>query len=146
MRNTDKAWQRFGQTDPYFAVLTHSRFRAAAKEGEARREFFESGVDHVERIFATIKENLDPEFAPRRALDFGCGVGRVTIPLARRVTQVVAIDVSDWMLDEAKKTCEEAGVRNVTLLKSDDSSGKLSGDFDFVAAFIVVQPIPSRRG
>jgi len=146
MRNTDKAWQRFGQTDPYFAVLTHPRFRAAAKEGETRREFFDSGADHVERLFATIKENLDPEFAPRRALDFGCGVGRVTIPLARRVTQVVAIDVSDSMLDEAKKNCEEAGVRNVTLLKSDDSLENLSGDFDFLHSFIVFQHIPSRRG
>jgi 2-polyprenyl-3-methyl-5-hydroxy-6-metoxy-1,4-benzoquinol methylase len=146
MRNTDKAWQRFGQIDPYFAVLTHQRFRSAGKEGETRREFFESGADHVERLFATIKEDLDPEFAPRRALDFGCGVGRVAIPLARRVTQVVAIDVSDSMLDEAKKNCEEAGVRNVTLLKSDDSLENLSGDFDFLHSFIVFQHIPTRRG
>ena len=37
MRNTDKAWQKFGQFDPYFAVLSHPRFRAAAKDGETRR-------------------------------------------------------------------------------------------------------------
>jgi len=37
MGNTDKAWQRFGQTDPDYAILSHPRFRAAAKEGEARR-------------------------------------------------------------------------------------------------------------
>jgi SAM-dependent methyltransferase len=146
VKKTDKAWQRFGQIDPYFAVLAHPRFSAAAKEGEARREFFTSGAEHVERLFATIRETLDPEFAPRRALDFGCGVGRVTIPLARRVTQVVGVDVSDSMLDEANKNCDEAGVRNVTLLKSDDGLENLSGDFDFLHSFIVFQHIPARRG
>ena len=146
MRNTDKAWERFGQIDPYFAVLAHPRFRAAAEEGETRREFFDSGVEHVERLFATIRETLDPEFAPRRALDFGCGVGRVTIPLARHVAQVVGVDVSDSMLDEANKNCEAAGVRNVTLLKSDDSLENLSGVFDFLHSFIVFQHIPARRG
>src|SRR5262247_1653813 len=146
MGDTDRSWEKLGEIDPYFSVLAHPRFRAAATEGERRREFFLSGEEHVERLFAIIRESLDPEFAPRRALDFGCGVGRVTIPLARRVTQVVAIDVSDSMLDEARKNCEEAGVRNVTLLKSDDSLENLSGDFDFLHSFIVFQHIPSRRG
>jgi SAM-dependent methyltransferase len=146
MGNTDKAWQRLGQIDPYFAVLAHPRFREAAKEGETRREFFTSGAEHVEFLFAAIRENLDPEFAPHRSLDFGCGVGRVTIPLARRVAQVVAIDVSDSMLEEANKNCEEAGVRNVLLLKSDDSLENVPGDFDFLHSYIVFQHIPPRRG
>src|SRR5215813_8304094 len=144
MGNTDRTWKKLGEIDPYYGVLSHPRFRAAATEGEIRREFFMSGEDHVERVFATIRENLDPEFAPSRALDFGCGVGRVTIPLARRIAQVVAIDVSDSMLSEANKNCEEAGVRNVTLLKSDDGLGRLSGDFDFLHSFIVFQHISPR--
>ena len=146
MGNTDQSWEKLGEIDPYFSVLAHPRFRAAATGGETRREFFTSGEEHVERLFAIIRENLDPKFAPRRALDFGCGVGRVAIPLARRVEQVVAVDVSDSMLNEANKNCEEAGVRNVTLLKSDDGLGNLSGAFDFIHSFIVFQHIPSRRG
>ena len=50
------------------------------------------------------------------------------------------------MLNEANKKCEEAGVRNVTLLKSDDGLGNLPGDFDFIHSFIVFQHIPRRRG
>jgi SAM-dependent methyltransferase len=146
MGNTDRAWERLGEIDPYFGVLAQPRFRAAANEGDARREFFASGEKHVEGIFSIIRENLDPKFAPRRALDFGCGVGRVAIPLARRVAQVVAIDVSDSMLNEANKNCEEAGIRNVTLLKSSDGLENLSGDFDFIHSFIVFQHIPPRRG
>jgi len=146
MGNTDQSWEKLGKIDPYFSVLAHPRFRAAATDGETRREFFTSGEEHVERLFAIIRENLDPKFAPRRALDFGCGVGRVAIPLARRVEQVVAVDVSDSMLIEANKNCEEAGIRNVTLLRSDDGLGNLSGAFDFLHSFIVFQHIPRRRG
>src|SRR5215475_3787813 len=146
MGDTDRSWEKLGQIDPYFSVLAHPRFRAAATEGERRREFFLSGEAHVERLFAIIRESLDPKFAPCRALDFGCGVGRVTIPLARRVAQVVAIDVSDSMLNEANKNCEEASIRNVTLLKSNDGLENLSGDFDFIHSFIVFQHIPPRRG
>jgi len=105
-----------------------------------------SGEEHVERLFAIIRESLDSEFAPRRALDFGCGVGRVTIPLARRVAQVVGVDVSDSMLNEANKNCEEAGVRNITLLKSNGGLENLPGNFDFLHSFIVFQHIPARRG
>jgi SAM-dependent methyltransferase len=146
MGNTDRTWKKLGEIDPYFGVLSQPRFRAAATEGEIRREFFMSGEQHVERFFAIIRESLDPGFAPRRALDFGCGVGRVTIPLARRVAQVVGVDVSDSMLNEANKNCEEAGVRNVTLLKSNDGLENLPGDFDFLHSFIVFQHIPARRG
>jgi SAM-dependent methyltransferase len=146
MGNTDRAWKKLGEIDPYYSVLAHPRYRAAATEGEIRREFFMSGEDHIESVFAIIRESLDSEFAPRRALDFGCGVGRVTIPLARRVAQVVGIDVSDSMLNEANKNCEEAGVRNVRLLKSDDVLENLSGEFDFLHSFLVFQHIPVRRG
>ena len=50
------------------------------------------------------------------------------------------------MLSEANKNCEEAGVRNVTLLKSNDGLENLPGDFDFIHSFIVFQHIPARRG
>src|SRR5215475_14713724 len=144
MGNTDRTWKKLGEIDPYYSVLAHPRFRAAATEGEIRREFFMSGENHVESFFAIIRETLDPEFAPRRALDFGCGVGRVTIPLARRVEQVVGVDVSDSMLIEANKNCEEAGIRNVTLLRSKDGLENLPGCLDLLHSFIVCQRIPPR--
>jgi hypothetical protein len=66
MRNTNKAWQNFGQIDPYLTVLAHPRFREAAKEGRARREFFTSGEEHVERFLAAVREDLDPKFTHGR--------------------------------------------------------------------------------
>lgn len=145
-RRSDTAWEQFGEQDPYFGVLSHDRFRQASREGAAREEFFASGEAHVERIFSIIRQHLDPEFSPRRALDFGCGVGRLVLPFARRVPQVMGIDVSEGMLREARRNCEEAAVHNVQFARSDDQLSGLTGRYDFIHSFIVFQHIPVERG
>jgi ubiquinone/menaquinone biosynthesis C-methylase UbiE len=65
----------------------------------------------------TIRSAFDPEFRPCRVLDFGCGVGRCTIPFARIAEEVVALDVSPSMLREAEKNCLERALDNVMFLK-----------------------------
>ena len=144
---SDKSWERFGRQDPYFGVLSHARFRLAHEPGPQRAEFFASGEQHIEELFSTIQRELDPNFSPKRALDFGCGVGRILIPLARRAHEAVGIDVSRSMLDEAHRNCTDAGISNVDLLLSDDKLSALNAQqFDFIHSFIVLQHIPERRG
>lgn len=53
-----------------------------------------------------------------RVLDLGCGAGRHSIELARRGYQVTGIDVSAFMLCEARKRTTEAGV-DVAVLRLD---------------------------
>jgi SAM-dependent methyltransferase len=95
---------------------------------------------------ATIQRNIDPQFGPKRILDFGCGVGRLLVPFARVAEEVVGVDVSPSMLEEARRNCEERQLRNVSLLPSDDDLTALSGTFDLVHSFIVFQHIPVQRG
>ena len=97
-------------------------------------------------MFAISRDRLDVVFAPTRALDFGCGVGRLLIPLAARCPQVVGVDVSPSMLSEARRNCEAAGAKNVDLVRGDDDLSALHGSFDFVHTFIVLQHIPIVRG
>lgn len=144
--NTDREWEAFGKSCPYFGVISHAKFKSADTDGEARDEFFSLGEKHVSQFFSIIRENLVHDFAPRRVLDFGCGVGRLVIPLARRVDEVVGLDVSESMLDEARRNCAQAGVGNATMLRSDDQLSQLSGSFDFIHSFIVFQHIPPHRG
>ena len=138
-------WKILGATDPYFAVLTERRFEDAARPGPSREAFFSSGESDVDTLLARIAAD-HPAFAPRRALDFGCGVGRLVLPLARRVPQVVGVDVSVAMLDEARRNCKEAGASNVVLLASDSDEYRSAGGFDLVHSFIVLQHIPTRAG
>lgn len=146
MLNTDESWEKFGKSDPYFGVLSSERYRTAGLTDELRAEFFGSGERHVDTVFATIRDHLDPAFSPRSALDFGCGVGRLAIPFARRIPRVIAADVSDAMLSEAARNCVEQGVGNVAFVRSDDVLGSVPNGLDFIHSFIVFQHIPSARG
>jgi SAM-dependent methyltransferase len=144
--DTDLDWEAWGARDPYFGVLTHERFRAGRIDDAARREFFRTGAEHVEHVLALCRRHLDPGFTPRRVLDFGCGVGRVAIPFARHAHEVVGVDVSISMLAEARANCDAQGCTNVVLLPSDDALSAVTGRFDLVHSYIVLQHVDPMRG
>jgi SAM-dependent methyltransferase len=145
-RNSDKEWEKFGRNDPYYGVLDHDRFHKAQLDNDSLSEFFTSGQDHLDFVLKTIRASVDSVFSPLYALDFGCGVGRCSIPLTQVCQSVVGVDVSDSMLQEARKNCLEQSIANLQLVKSDDTLSRVSGPFDLVHAFLVFQHIPSKRG
>ena len=132
---SDQAWEELGETHPYSAVLEHA----------TRAEFFASGEEHVARVVQIVRERIDPDYKPSSALDFGCGVGRLLIPLARLCDEAVGVDVSHAMLSEARRNCDERGISNVELVSTLD---ELAGDrhFDLVHTYIVLQHVPRKRG
>ncbi len=144
--STDTAWEEWGRRDPYFGVLTDPKFRRAGITENAKRDFFVSGEFHVRGVLSTIRKHVDPGFSPRSVLDFGCGVGRLLIPFAKIAEDVVGLDVSPSMLQEARLNCQEQRVDNVRLFESDDALSTLSGSFDLIHSCIVFQHIPVARG
>jgi SAM-dependent methyltransferase len=141
--NTDRHWERFAQADPYWAVLTNERFRS---ENLDRQEFFETGERHIDYVFNLVRQHLDPDFAPRSALDFGCGVGRLLLPLARRVPVVTGVDVSETMLREARCRLDEASLQHIDLVVGDDELSEVQGTYDLIHSVMVFQHVPVRRG
>ncbi|HXH00301.1 MAG TPA: class I SAM-dependent methyltransferase [Sphingomicrobium sp.] len=144
MLNTDKAWKKWGSEDPYFGVLAHERFAAGNIERN-REEFFATGQDFIADILKRY-ELLFGELPRARALDHGCGVGRLTLPLTLHFANVVALDVSPDMLAEAKANSGRAGVANAHFLEADDHLSNAEGEFDFVNSNMVLQHVPVRRG
>ena len=145
---TERArWERLAR-DPYYAVLLEDRFRLGQSVDEARAIFDASGEHDMGETLGEIRRLIDPAFRPRRAVDFGCGVGRLTIPLARASDQVVGVDISQAMLDEAGRNCAARGVTNVRLATSAEyfASGADAEPVDFVHSYIVFQHIPPRAG
>ncbi len=143
---TDRDWEKWGGNDPYFGVCSEGRFHAETMTPEARAEFFRSGEAHVERTWWDIERLFGVRFVPASVLDFGCGVGRLVIPFARRADRVVGVDISPAMLAEAGRNCAEAGVTGVELIESDDSLSRVRGEFGLVHSHIVLQHIPWKRG
>ncbi|MBC7844332.1 MAG: methyltransferase domain-containing protein [Gemmatimonadaceae bacterium] len=146
MAGTDTAWEFYGKQDPYYGVLSNDAFRKDSLDGDAKARFFSSGERYVENVLETVRTHLATSFVPASVLDFGCGVGRLALPLARQCSRVVGVDISQSMLAEARRNAVESSLSNVEFVQSDDLISKAVGEFDLVHSFIVFQHIPTARG
>lgn len=143
---TDKSWAEIGERMPYFGVIPADEFRPEAMDADARELFFNSGEKHVSMVFDWIRHYFDEDFQPARCLDFGCGVGRLVVALARKAPEVVGVDISKGMIEEARRNCQEFGLSNVEFVESDDDLSKVTGKFDLIHSYIVLQHIAVPRG
>ncbi len=145
-RNTDKDWQRYGREDPYYGVVSDDKFHKENLNAETKQDFFRTGEEHAAYILSEIREHVLPEFNPRRVLDFGCGVGRCTLPLARHAESALGVDVSEAMIEEARRNAKSMEADNVSFSVADATLSNVAGPFDLIHSFIVFQHIPPRRG
>lgn len=79
-------------------------------------------------------------------LEIGCGIGRMTARLAEVYGRVIALDVSQVMLDQAEQAL--AGRDNVTYVlgSGSDLAGIDSESVDVVFSYIVLQHMPTVAG
>lgn len=145
-RDTDKDWERVAQASPYWGVLSVDKFQGVTLDDATLQEFFSSGERLIGNIFGVVSRYVDPKFRPVRSLDFGCGVGRLLVPLSKLCAEVVGVDVSPRMLEVCADHLGRFGVSNVSLVRGDDDLAAVEGKFDFVNSYIVMQHIPPRRG
>jgi len=133
-------WQEVGQSSPYWGVLSHEKFRGQDLDPATREEFFSEGRADVDYILSQIRR-IRPEFAPQQALDFGCGVGRLAIPMRKLSARVVGVDVASSMLAAARRNAELAGCHDVEFFESLPNL-----QFDWINSYIVFQHIEPARG
>lgn len=65
-------------------------------------------------------------------IDFGCGIGYFSIPAAKLAGKVIAIDMSETMIEELKKRTKD--MDNIEIVKSDDIKGK--ADLIFLSSIL----------
>lgn len=96
VKDAQRDWDAFGKADPLWAILT-----APGKRGKWQAaEFFETGVREVEALMQYI-DSLGLHPARRKALDFGCGVGRLSQALTAYFEEVHGVDVAPSMIEQA---------------------------------------------
>lgn len=144
-KRADRGYEKAARVDPYYAVIPFPQFRRSQLSEEHLKEFFAIGHQHIEKVFSLIRKHFAPDFAPHRVLDYGCGTGRLVIPLSRLAERVVGADVSQSMLAETRKNCDRFGLENVELVLADDDLARLTGKFDLIHSTIVFQHVPAKR-
>jgi 2-polyprenyl-3-methyl-5-hydroxy-6-metoxy-1,4-benzoquinol methylase len=144
--DTDKDWEKYGKENPYFGVLTDDKYLADNLTDEDKKEFFETGTQYIEEVITKVQKYIGADYKIHQAIDFGCGVGRLVIPLARISESVTGIDISESMLREADENCKLNFINNANFIKSDDTLSQLKGKYNFIHSYIVFQHIPVDRG
>ena len=92
-------WELQAQADPMWAVLSEPD-----KRGRKWRldRFFETGRREVSLLMFHLAEcGMTPP--ARRALDFGCGIGRLSQALATYFDEVVGVDIAETMIALAER-------------------------------------------
>lgn len=136
MQDTDADWALWGEADPYFGVIVDDKYRRENLTDAVLEEFWASGVKQMDEMAQHIRRAFG-EFPRATALDFGCGVGRLTRGMAPMCDHVVGLDVAPGMIAEARKNALE---NTEYLLELGDQT------FDWVNSIIVFQHIPPQRG
>ena len=144
--NPDDTWRKFGKRDPYFGVLTAERFRKENLDEAALSEFFASGEDHIAHILEVASRYVSPDLPMNSAVDFGCGVGRLVLPLSRHYGHATGIDISEDYIAEAGRNCNNQGVANVDFVNSVEQLVSEGRRFDLAHSSIVFNHIPWSRG
>lgn len=117
------------------AARDNARYNVVTIPGQTEEQFYASGQAEVRGVFKRLAE-LDVKRGGELAMDFGAGLGRLTVALAEHFKQVVGVDVSGEMLDRAKPH------KRVRYKRADSLEAFTHGVFDMVYTNITLQHMP----
>jgi ubiquinone/menaquinone biosynthesis C-methylase UbiE len=89
------------------------------------------------RVIKKIVEFTQPK-SQDIVLDLGAGTGAVSFALAPRVKRVIAVDISESMLAEARKKAEDANIGNIEFVVGDFLQPNVSEKVDAIVSNIAL--------
>ncbi len=135
-----QSWETLARTDAMWAVLSDDE-KKGGRWNPA--EFFETGRKDVHNIL----ERLDHWKIPvhrGRALDFGCGLGRLTNALASHFKSADGVDISSEMISRATELHRASTNLRFIHNPHRDLSQLADNSYDFLVSLITLQHMPER--
>lgn len=134
-------WNERAREDPHYYV-------AFGRRAQDDAEFLATAADVVRAMRGELKR-LCPSGRPRtrglKALEIGCGPGRLMLPLSSDFEEIHGTDISDEMIRLAAERLREIPHAHVHHTLQSDLSIFPGESFDFVYSYAVFQHIPSRE-
>src|SRR5437870_5525303 len=130
-------WNERAREDAFYYV-------AFARKGQDDDEFFATATEVVRGLDDEMKRLPPGPKESRRALEIGCGPGRLMRPMSWNFGEIHGVDVSDEMIRLAGVNL--TNVPNAFPRATDGTDLACYEDefFDFVYSYAVFQHIPSR--
>ena len=132
-------WNELAEEDALWAVLAEPGKQGGRWDVE---EFFATGEREVAEVLGTA-DGLGLPRERGKALDFGCGVGRLTRPLSARFAECVGVDISKEMVERARELNRDRPNCEFVVNVAPDLSRFGAASFDFVYSSKVLQHMPS---
>ena len=111
--------QEFGADSQEFGRDSHHNKNAKAiweRKAQSFPRFLNEADDTIE-IMRFWREN-GADFRGKSAIDIGCGNGRFTFQLAKEAKSVLAVDISQKMLENLETDAKTLGLSNITTICS----------------------------
>jgi SAM-dependent methyltransferase len=144
LNKVQESWEGLGCSEPFWSVLTNEAFKTDKITDHAQRAFFESGGAEID-IIRDLFRRADFAFPAGKCLDYGCGVGRVTIHLARLFDSVLGADISRPHLAIAADYASSHDITNVVYQHVGGGANQLQNfqsKFAFIYSVLVLQHSP----
>lgn len=136
-----QGWEDIGELDPLWAVLTEPSAQFGRWDPDT---FFQTGADEIRTVMEKAGELGYPK-QKAMALDFGCGVGRLTRALSGIFEKCYGVDISEPMIVKARELNHHLG--NCEFIVNSEMDLKLFPEaaFDFVYTARVLQHLPTQK-
>ncbi|MCC6861430.1 MAG: class I SAM-dependent methyltransferase [Bryobacterales bacterium] len=131
-------WNRRAEEDAHYYV-------AFGRRGQDEAEFLETAADVVRYLEPELRRLPPAPPRARRALEIGCGPGRLMLPMSRHFGEIHGVDVSDRMIALARERLAAVPHAHAHHTSGADLAPFADDSFDFVYSYAVFQHIPSRE-
>ncbi|OHB72547.1 MAG: hypothetical protein A2W23_03635 [Planctomycetes bacterium RBG_16_43_13] len=133
-------WDGFGKSDPLWSILSSPDKKGGKWQID---DFFETGVKEITAVMEYI-ESLGVNISRKKALDFGCGVGRLTQALTHYFDEATGVDIASSMIEQAKKYYRYGNKCIYRLNTANDLRLFPDKRFDLIYSNIVLQHMEPR--
>jgi len=133
-----RTWHKLGQNDPFWAVLSWPEKSGNRWDVEG---FLATGEDEIAGVLQSVSTRF-PDVPRSCALDFGCGVGRLSRALSSHFDRVIGIDIAASMVRKAQEVNTDRNNCEFVVNERPDLSIISSGSIDLVYSNIVLQHMP----
>lgn len=133
-------WDSLGSVDPLWAILAYPEQHQNKWDEE---EFFTTGQKAVDEVMSLLERHGHRPRQHERALDFGCGAGRLTRALGSHFDHVDGVDIAASMIELARKKNPSPDRVDFHLNETADLRLFEDATFDLLLSVIVLQHIPN---